>query len=399
MNSDFTEDRGSAQYFHGRKKIRDTFARACRFYKGKGRGTTFLIQGAPGAGKTALVEKLCAEADDWTVASIGAQDLYDPAALAQSLGKSHVLDREIAAKVGIKILEGGYVEHVAGHASSKEILRHLAPENGLILVLDEAQRLSEIPDDSETRVVAMDTLDAIHNGQLAKSVILIAAGLGTTLNTLKSLNISRFMRKCRVSLGCLSHGSTCAVIQAFLKDKGGVDTPSPIWVNAIAEKTYGWPQHIISYAEPAAEYLAFNPIPTDEGLAVVLQQGQEERAEYYEERAAGIDEHLRQALTGAVIDIPSSGTTTRPAIMSILRQSDLNEEEAGNLFNTALEQGILDHRKGGRYGIPIPSFHSWLVDQYGPTRTIPIAMDQQEKSSESQPEKTIGRKINQGMER
>ncbi|MCY4000288.1 MAG: hypothetical protein OXF84_05715 [Bacteroidetes bacterium] len=79
-------------------------------------------------GKTTLIDKLCIEAKGWTVATISIQDLYNPSSMTQSLGKSYVLDREIAAKVGIKILEGGYVEHVSGHASSKEMLRHLAPD-------------------------------------------------------------------------------------------------------------------------------------------------------------------------------------------------------------------------------------------------------------------------------
>jgi len=53
MDFDFTEDRGPAKYFHGRKQIIHTFNGALRFYRANKRGTTFLIQGAQGAGKTA----------------------------------------------------------------------------------------------------------------------------------------------------------------------------------------------------------------------------------------------------------------------------------------------------------------------------------------------------------
>jgi len=42
-------------------------------------------------------------------------------------------------KVGIRFIEGGVVEHVAGHASPVEILRHLAHQEGLLLMLDEAK--------------------------------------------------------------------------------------------------------------------------------------------------------------------------------------------------------------------------------------------------------------------
>ncbi len=34
-------------------------------------------------------------------------------------------------------------------------------------------------------------------------------------------------------------------------------------------------------------------------------------------------------------------------------------------LNRALEQGIIDSRKHGRLGIPIPSLHTWLTDDYG----------------------------------
>ena len=365
MSSKFLKDRGSTKYFHGREEIIDTFNSALELFLEENGGTTFLIKGAPGAGKTALLEKLCDEATDWTIATIGVQDLYNPASLAQSLGESYVLDREIAAKVGIKILDGGYVEHVAGHASCTEILRHLPPNNGLILVLDQAQRRTEIPADSEIRIATMDTLYPIHNAKLGSPVILLAAGLGTTLDAFKSLNISRFMRKCRVPLGCLGHASTCDVIRSFLKDKKIMSLPPPLWITTIAEHTHGWPQHIISYAARLADYLAAHPNPTDEGLQMVLDQGQAEPEEYFDERADGIDEHLRQVLAQAVIDSSGGETTTRPAIMAILIQSGPVEEEADNLFTKPLDQGIIDHRKG-RYGIPIPSFHPWLVDQYGP---------------------------------
>ena len=48
-------DRGASKYFHGRRQIlRDFRKLAERAIQAKS-GTTFLIQGAPGAGKTALL--------------------------------------------------------------------------------------------------------------------------------------------------------------------------------------------------------------------------------------------------------------------------------------------------------------------------------------------------------
>jgi len=48
-----------------------------------------------------------------------------------------------------------------------------------------------------------------------------------------------------------------------------------------------------------------------------------------------------------------------------IQAKEHSEEKAGELFDTILEQGIIDERKGGRYGIPIPSMHTWLLGEYG----------------------------------
>jgi len=51
MSSDFIFDRGLDEYFHWREEIMDTFNCALEFFRLKSKETTFLIQGASGAGK------------------------------------------------------------------------------------------------------------------------------------------------------------------------------------------------------------------------------------------------------------------------------------------------------------------------------------------------------------
>ena len=129
MSSDFILDRGPAEYFHGRKAIIDTFNSALEVFRKKNKGTTFLIQGAPGAGKTALLDVLSTQAksNGWEVADIAIEDLYNPASMAQSLGEAYLINSEIALKAGITFIEGQVVGHVAGHATPKRILKRVAP--------------------------------------------------------------------------------------------------------------------------------------------------------------------------------------------------------------------------------------------------------------------------------
>jgi len=76
MSSVFLKDRGPAEYFHGRKEIIDTFNGALELFRDDKDGTTFMIQGAPGAGKTALLDVLSTQAksNGWEVADIAIED-------------------------------------------------------------------------------------------------------------------------------------------------------------------------------------------------------------------------------------------------------------------------------------------------------------------------------------
>jgi len=360
-------DRGPSPFFHGRDDIITTFHRVLSDSISLNAGTTFLIQGAPGAGKTALLDVLSNQASSkgWAVAKIGVKDLYTPASMAQSLDKSYTIDKEYAFKGGVKFIEGGIVESVAGHASSEDILKHLAPESGLILMLDEVQRLHKIPDDQGIQIAVGDTLEMIHNGKLGKPIMLLAAGLGTSATALNSLGISRIDGDCSVHLGQLNKESESAVILDWLTQAGGVEDDPTIWTESIARQAHGWPQHIISYIKPAVNYLkTSHGRMTDEGLELILENGAQYRAEYYESRARDIDREWRVALARAVKHIPLDSTTTRTVIINSLKQIGLAQKEADDLFTQALDKGIIDQRDGGVFGIPIPSMHTWLVDEY-----------------------------------
>ncbi|MCY4171165.1 MAG: ATP-binding protein [Bacteroidetes bacterium] len=368
MSSDMIEDRGPAEYFHGRTEIINTFNSKLKRYQDKQRGTTFLIQGAPGAGKTALLDVLSknAKKNGWKPILINTNTLWSPDELLRRLDKSGRQITSFSAEAGVDHVGHGSLNiniKTAAHTIS-DILR--GQKKPLLLILDEAQALGlkdVVP--PEMKGIVTSVLKEIHNGDLGKPVMLLTAGLGTTDVAYGSLGISRFGVDCIVRLGRLDKKSECAVIRDWLIEDGRAKGDPQAWIQSISEQAHGWPQHIISYIKPALKYLeSNNRFMTDEGLKFVLEKGAEYREMYYETRAHDIDEDHRQALARAVMDVPTDKTTTKPAITSSLKKSGLTKKEAGKLFNQALEQGIIDQRKGGRYGIPIPSFHTWLVDEY-----------------------------------
>jgi len=242
----------------------------------------------------------------------------------------------------------------------------------IVFVLDEAQMLglkqAVLP---EVTAVLASVLGHIRNGKMGRSAMLLSAGLGTSGHAFRSLGISRFARKCIVQLGALDKESERAVIRDWLtkhaKEESNLTSESDptIWINAIAREAHGWPQHIISYVEPAIDYLnSNNHQMTDEGLGFVLERGAESQQEYYDFRADGISRKERQLLADIFAGIPRDGTVDKEDIMSGLMQEH-SEEKVDELFDTILQKGIIDERKDGSYGIPIPSMHTWLLSEYG----------------------------------
>jgi len=301
----------------------------------------------------------------WKTAHICHNALWNPHELLPILRKrrGHQITG-LGAGAGIGNVGGANLS-IGIKAPAHTITRLLQKQRKpLLLILDEAQALGlkdVVP--PKMKGILTSVLKQIHNGDLGRPVMLLAGGLGTTEVAFTTFGISWFMRKCRVLLGCLSQESTCAVIRDFLIHEGGASKPPLQWIETIAERSHGWPQHIVSYADQAANYLASKQTPTDEGLNAVLQQGRAEQIEYYKVRAKGIVRKKRQVLAEIFADVPLGETMEFEDIMATI-QKEYSHEVAEDLFNNALARGIIDEREDGDYGIPIPSFHTWLVDEY-----------------------------------
>ncbi len=87
-------DRGPSPYFHGRKIIQRNFRNLLDRAQASNTGTTFLIQGALGAGKTALLyecERHALQAG-WNVVSIPTSSLWDTNELLSALGEGSKLN-------------------------------------------------------------------------------------------------------------------------------------------------------------------------------------------------------------------------------------------------------------------------------------------------------------------
>ncbi len=366
---DYVPDRGPAKYFHGREQILGNFDKLVKNSIETQGGSTMLIQGAPGAGKTALLEEMALDALEhrWNVVEINLDDLYNPVHMAQTLGKPYVSRKQTAVKADIKLLGAERIKEIAGDSSVSHVLENIDPRKGLLLILDEAQRVADFSSTPEKKIQVTATLDKLHNGKLSHPVILLAAGLGMSKASFGDLGISRFQGGCFIELGALGKDSERAVIHDWLVKEGGAKGDPGPWIDAISQKTHGWPQHISAYGDAAAKQIQNDHGEmTSEGLEVVHRLGTERREAYYEQRAEKISRKERHSLARLFQNISIEDGLDEKDIEEFLSR-EYGSAEAKDLFKRAVERGIL-HSQKGAYTIPIPSMHTWLISNYARER-------------------------------
>ena len=361
------EDRGEAKYFHGRTGILDSFQRRLKWAeKDPKKGTTLLIQAAPGAGKSALLYKCAgiAEEKGWTIVNLRAKSLWDAASLGKSLGLARELkEKEVTWRHGYPSLIQRESRTLPAPPDTLDIIE--MSRKPLLLLLDEAQRLHKrIPrlrgdqlDD------ATEFVKSVHNGEIECPVILLAAGLSATKRAFKDLGVSRFKDNCYVELGPLKPEAERKVIKDWLKLDGRAKGDPTPWIDAIMQKTHGWPQHVAAYAESAAIHLrATGREMTPEKLQAVLGIGEMKRIKFYKSRADGIMRKERQCLARAMANVETDGTIDKDVVIASLRDV-FSEEKSEDVFALALGNGIFD-LQGDSYVIPIPSMRRWFIDNY-----------------------------------
>ena len=205
-----TFDRGPSKFFHGRNDILGNFRELAELSTQTKTGSTFLIQGAPGAGKTALLAECAkhARSEGWRVAEINTPDLWDPDELYHPLGlrkrkpEDTTVRREVRGGLEVGVRRGAINE-------TMKTLLHKC-RDPVLLILNEAQTLERIGS-SDRAESATGMLNTIHNSKMGKAVILLAAGLGRTKEIFRTFGISRFHSAAFVELGALEKEAERAV--------------------------------------------------------------------------------------------------------------------------------------------------------------------------------------------
>jgi len=132
------------------------------------------------------------------------------------------------------------------------------------------------------------------------------------------------------------------------------------WIMAIAQETYGWSQHIMMYAQTAAELLkARKGQVTPEDLDLVLQDGRVGKRDYYWDRPGFLLENKTRALARAVQDTSPSGRLGKMILLErLMDNGPMSEEQALKLFHKLLHKCVLSpvQKSFGVYEFPFPQW-------------------------------------------
>ena len=398
-------DRNRARFFVGRATpIRD-ISMACldairRYRAGEGlAGATRLIQGAPGAGKTALLQHLNgvfgapkepdglwrrlirSEPDSPRALLVERTTLADPQDVAIQIAecldpaKAQRFRQTRSGTAGLQAglpgtgaLSGGRtITDVPPSPSFLELRKQFPPgiwKRPICLMVDEIQNLER---------GEAGTLEALHLGTADLPIVPVLAGLGNARDVLAQCGISRLSDDCVHSLGCLEPGQSTEAVRQML-DTYRVDAKeadAERWSSRLETDSDGWPQHLQNAMRSLAEAL----VETNGVLAAVdehdvLERARDRRIQGYRARRSTQMETALFLIARVMANIPDTGLRRHElndAIRAFSRQGGSSALRLPDGFSTEefldhlIHRGALQGDRDGRLRCPIPSFRHFLM--------------------------------------
>ena len=389
---------GRESFFRGRDREYEVFRKAANSLRaGRTGGSTMIFQGAPGAGKSALMGE-CMEAvrrhstpeAPWVAVSVNPGSLQSPvyvveamvsAANAESERLRQITSGSVATKTLVNLLNlarklyrelarrgGGAFGLSAGgcrngSVTTEQVLHNAAPllrNFHIVVFVDEAQNT---PAKDTTR----DVLDCLHRASHGIPLVAAFFGLSDTQDVLRQCGLSRFADGRIVNLEPLAYeDAACAIGDALAAyDFSGTSEDRAVWVERLTELSQGWPQHINRVSVAAARVLLEHG-GRMEGrlLEQALQRGKERKDDYYVGRlAAGSQDPAFYKELALAVEGKPNGNLPRAELQRLagplLENSALSFDD---LLTDALHAGLLSpiQELPYHYRIPIPSFADYL---------------------------------------
>ena len=316
-------------------------------------GGVVLVTGVPGVGKTQLGRKFAEQAVERHEGvkrfHIGTSALKSPTSLVLELGA--VLNSDEAAREAADMdtrRNGGCFETSLMATRRTGMWKNC---KALVLIVDELQTIAP---------VGMEALRVLHEGNHGCPILLVGIGLQHTRDVLASPEhgkeaISRPIAP--ITLGCLSNDEAVQAIALGLEKRGHVVPEES--AQALAQASYGFPQHIHGYLA-GAEMAIRKHGHLDSGTALDEAQhaGDQARIDYYDAMLGKLRPNREVILPVVSRMCETNRTALLHSEAVAVASADACDGE--DIVAQAIAHGVLALEKG-RISFAIPSFHTHMA--------------------------------------
>ncbi len=365
---------------------------------------TWLVQGAPGAGKSALQSHLrmtwAKQADSPIAFKVSTKDLKNEASLTELIannikkGGAEILNR-------IRVLElggsfrwvglGGDVKTTEAQQrgpltmrdlwrlydkSLSDFIKEQFPEKyyleqtaakfrPVVLMIDEIQNL---------KPAGEGLLEHLHLGDHGLPILSVLAGLAWSQSRLAEAGISRLSDEHVETLGALAKEETTEALRRMLEEHDIVGFQDAEIVEKIARWSNGWPQHLHNYMRAFAGELARKEGLLDEvDETEVRKVGGRRRKNYYVQRLMNSSIRVCVNLLADVTEMVGEDGCMEFELLDMLDEKRWVKKKSHSMvmpenmmprefIDEMIRSGIV-HHDNDRITIPIPSFRQHLIDR------------------------------------
>ena len=406
--ADFTkkQDRGHPPVFVGREEIIDRVVRGvarCRAGIDGSACYTLVICGAPGVGKTSLLEEIKKRLSGGlvdrkridksvVVTKLSGHDLSDKGTVVNEIVNAysgHYLDlRTEGGTVGTLRAEPVAIGGTVQRGKQEKSLSQQAPDSGkpwhlaashagfnkadttLLLLIDEAQNMQGDAGSGPNRM-AIDLHSGFDATQGVK-IVPVFAGLSDTETVLAERGVSRLGSDGVIRLGSLTQSETEELVTEWMQQESfgfdelfkesDVSRASKI----IAVASEGWACHANAYLKGLGEAILDQGLKPDLEINFddVLEKGHDDRLRYYRQRLAAADLGRYEDAVSDAARLSTDGIVDSKAIESIAHgDHHLKMEDVDQGKKKAIHAGVLEYASEydrHRLKFPIPSFYTYM---------------------------------------
>ncbi len=387
-------DRGRAGIFVGRNtelasikgRIELLVERLCDGESAPGADLTMVIQGAPGAGKSALLQKI---AEEWPLGakdkpaaiSVAASSLKLPMGslleiIARKAGKDNGIKRTLARFKSLTVNLAGMADFTVDMDASQLTGKSLTP---VVLLIDEIQTIlsGNVTDQARERIT--ENIELLHTGEHDAPLFPIYGGLANSADLLRAAGLTRLASGSELTLPRFSAGEMDELLVRYVEQHLASAQPSKSTVNswsvALRRDCQGWPMHCINFLISLSKEIKVNDWrPTAIDFDAVLNCARQLRFSYYAHRMQGILQNRYILISKVLEEMERVSSMQEDQLVFVIDQANQNrlpgdlgrsslpeDLTAQQFFEEMLHAGLVQKINKDKLTCPIPSLASYVA--------------------------------------